>query len=259
MNLTTKLAQLTGGGGGLSNEETLDYQVPWEYSVPHINRGEFDQAGTLIDSSPPSFISLTHRNSSSCHVEQLIGRKYHNPAFELEFSINEADSSVDKKYKVGTYPDGADVIPLTGLYRERIVWPHSLLQGSRLFFTVLAVNENGETTETECQLLNYDSSPPLGSVVPVSTLTSNPSQFLVFLSLFDESQLLGEQEIAIGTVPGSEGSDISDWEPFQLSLINTVPPGTELAPYSFPMVRKIILKGKVLPPFPLSYIERETH
>ena len=236
MNLTTKLAQLTGGGGGVSNEETLDFQVPWEYSIPYINRDEFEQTGSLADPSPPYFLSLAHRNNSYCYVEQLIGRKYHNPAFELEFRISEGESIVDKKYKVGTYPDGANVVPLTGLYGERIVLPHSLVQGSRLFFTVIGVNEDGDATQAECQLSTYDSSPPLGSVVPVASFTSHPNQFLVFLSLFDEAQLLEEQEIAIGTEAGTEGSDIVDWTTFELSLINTEPPGTGLDLYSFPMV-----------------------
>lgn len=235
MNLTTKLARVTGTGG-LSGEEVLDYQVHWQYSIPYINRSEFEQIGTTVDTTGPVFVYLPHHHSTSCRVQQVAGRKYDNPAFELEFAVHELECMVRATYQVSTYEDGSNIIPSTTLYGERIVLAHSLVQGMRLFFTVSVENSNGAMTSTSCQLLVYDSSPPLARVIPAGTFTSHSIQFLVLLSLFDEAVLENEQHVAIGTVPGEEGSDIVNWLSVSTSLITTAPVGSGLNLYSFPMV-----------------------
>lgn len=82
----------------------------------------------------------------------------------------------------------------------------------------------------------YDRSPPLGRIEPIKTLTSNPSEFVVLLTLFDEFGLEDMQQVAIGTVPGQQGTDIADWQPVSTSDINTLPSGGGLSLYSFPRV-----------------------
>lgn len=234
MNMTTKLARITGTGA-FSGEEVLDYQIQWQYSVPYINRSEYEQTGSTSDTTPPLFLSLPHHTTTNCRVIQLAGRKFNNPAFELEYNIQESESIGYRVYQVGTYESGADVIPVTPLYGDRIVLAHPLVQGQLLYFTVSVMNSNGLTNSTVCQLpAKYDSSPPLANVIPISTITSHSSQFEVLLTLFDESLLSIIQEISIGTIPGQD--DIISWRYFNTSLINTVPDGSGLDLYSFPRV-----------------------
>lgn len=235
LNLTTELIQVTGAGM-FAGEEILDSQLRWYYSIPLVNRNEFSYEGTYIDSTSPVFTTLPHHNSTTCYIHQLLNRQYNNPAYELEFAVHEPESQVDLTYRVGTFENGFDVISVTKLEGERIVMPHLLLPAQQLEFTVTATNQNGNTATTSCELSVYDRSLPLARVIPISTKTSHPNQFVVLVALFDEYGFTAQQEIAIGTTPGYEGHDIVDWKPFETSLVSTVPAASGLDLYSFARV-----------------------
>ena len=55
--------------------------------------------------------------STGCHVTQLEGRDYTEPAFNIEFGVADDRSEVELSYCVGTFSGGCDVIdhePLGG-------------------------------------------------------------------------------------------------------------------------------------------------
>lgn len=56
-------------------------------------------------------------SSASCHVTQLTGRDYTEPAFNIEFGVADDRSEVELSFCVGTFSGGCDVIdnePLGG-------------------------------------------------------------------------------------------------------------------------------------------------
>lgn len=236
MNLTIKPNTVSLHSTLVDNAETIDNQRHWYFSMTLVNRTEFSYEGSYSDPTLPLFSSPSYYNGGTCYVQQLAGRKYNNPAFELEFNVDDKESSVDIFYTVGTFDFGSDVIPKTKIQGGRIVVPHFLLPARKLYFTISATNANLNISVATCQLPIYDRSPPLAHVIPISTTTSHPNKFIVLLSLFDESQLADVQEIALGSVAGEEGNDILDWQEFNSTLISITPTESGLGLYSFPMV-----------------------
>ena len=236
MNLLINPTTVSLNSKLIDNGEILDNQRHWSFSIALINQTEFSYEGNYSDPTHPLFNSPSYYNGGMCYVKQLSGRKYSNPAFELEYSIDETESAIDISYQVGTFEVGSDVIPKTKIKGERIVVPHFLLPAQKLHFTVSATNKNSNTSIGTCALSVYDRSLPLARITPISTFTSNPNKFIILVSLFDESPLTNVQEIALGSTSGEEGNDIVDWQVLNTSSINTPPPGSELGLYAFPRV-----------------------
>lgn len=238
LNLTTKLAQITSAGV-TPTEDILDSQILWQYLIPSVDRNEFRYEGTTVDPTPPSFKRLLYSNSTTCHVRQLSGRSYTTPAFELEFLLSEPQGVPNISYRVGTYKEGRDVIDEIEMAGERLVIPHALLPAQEMHVTIVATNQNSESMVGSCSMPVYDRSPPLARIQPIKTHTSNPNEFVVLLTLFDEFGLEDMQQVAIGTVAGQQGTDIVDWQPVNTADINTPPTGGALDLYSFPRVSTI--------------------
>ena len=231
--------QLTGAGE-FADQEILETETLWRYSIPPLNRDEFYYDGILSDVSPPQFIPLPYAesNQSNCFVRQLPGRQYGNPAFELEYGIAERESVVNVTYRVGDLLSGENVVSETELGGNRIVVPADLLSTTELFFTVSATNRNGLRTLASCLLPVYDHSPPTARITPIRPISSHPSMIKALVSLFDEFGFDDSLEIAIGTVPGEYGDDVLPWQPFDVAQIN-VPPaedGDVSNLFSFPRV-----------------------
>lgn len=222
LNLTTKLVQLTGAGE-FADEEIIEAEVLWQYSIPPLNRDEFYYEGSLVDSSAPMFSPLTYSNQSDCFIRQLPWRAYDNPAFELEFEVSDRQSLANTSYRFGSFDGGGDVIPEKELGGMRVVIPHELLSATELFLTLSATNQNGVESLVSCGLPIYDRSPPLARINPIRSVTSHPSRIKALVALFDEYGIEAVQEIAVGSVPGEYGYDVQPWISFTTADIYSPP------------------------------------
>ena len=233
LNLTTQLIQRVGVGE-LATENVLETNVPWAYDIPDVNiKNEFHYTGIHKDSSPPTFSSLSYANHSDCNIRQLINRDYTNPAFEIDFSLEEPEGLSDVRLMIGTHEDGEDVLSATVLRGERLILPNSLSLGDELVATVLATNKNGLESSVHCILSDYDLSPPQARVVPFSYTTSHPNMFQVLLVLFDEYGLTEDMELGVGTVAGNEGHDLLNWVTLITDRVDQV---IDNEKFSFPRV-----------------------
>ena len=236
LNLTSRLVRITSAGA-TPTEQVLDSQTLWHYLVPSVDRNEYRYSGTTPDPAPPLLSPSPYSNNSTCFVRQLSGRSYTNPAFELEIFISEPQGVPSVSYSVGT--QGSDIISSVNMAGARLVVPHQLVPAQTVYVTVQASNAVTEPSIGQCVMVVYDRSPPLARVEPIRSLTSRPDEFQVLLSLFDEFGLEDIQYVAMGTVAGKNGNDISDWQPINATLlINTPPSGTGEELYAFPRVRQ---------------------
>ena len=222
-----------------SNQEVLQNHTLWTYTIPPLSRDEFYYQGLLTDDTHPVYEPLPFAtDQSGCFVRQLQGRHYSNPAFEVLFDVKDGESALNVTLSVGTYINADNIFPEVEIGGSTLTVYHDLLPATNLFFTVSATNGNGLQSFANCFLPRghyYDRSPPLARINPISNVSSHPSKIRALIALFDEFGFDEIQEIAIGRVPGREGSNELPWMPFNTSLINIQPAGvgdvTEL--YSF--------------------------
>ena len=246
LNLTSQLVSLTGTGS-FAEREVLQSDVLWEYSIPPLNQDEFYYAGSLSDETPPVFTPLAYGlDQSNCFVRQLPGRRYSNPAFELEFKVSDPQSDVTLSAHIGSYENGDDIISQIELGGNRIIVPSLLPTTEEIFFTVSAINSNGLQTLASCQLLDslyYDISPPLARINPIRPVSSHPSKMAALLVVFDELPLV-RVEVAVGSVPGEGGEggeDVMGWREVSVTEFVTPPTsGSVEDAYSFGRVRACV-------------------
>lgn len=221
LNLTTKLMQ-RDGSGDLASEIELESDIRWSYSIPDVDlEDEFDYISTYSDPTPPVFLPLEYSNNSLCHIQQLSGRDYFNPAFELEFSVNEAEGLSNVQAMIGTQENVGNAMSKTVIHGERLVLPSPLSNEKDTVVTLIATNRDGLQSSANCILSNYDLSPPQARIIPYSKITSHPNKFEVLLTVFDEYGLEDYIELGVGTAAGLEGgNNIVDWIKLDVELIN---------------------------------------
>ena len=224
-NLTTQVVQQIGAGQ-FAEQEVLQSDTVWQYSIPPLNSDEFYYQGTLSDTTPPMFVPLLHGPTADCFVRQLPSRDYNNPALEIEFEVTDEQSTLNISYSIGTYLNGENVLGRTELGGKRLVVPHALLPEEELYFTVVARNLGNTESSASCVLPNgvyYDRSPPYARINPIRPISSHPSQIEALVALFDEYGFGDPQEIAIGLVPGESGISVMPWTLFDVNPINSPP------------------------------------
>ncbi len=235
LNMTTQLIQRVGVGI-LATETVLETNIPWSYDIPDVKiDNEFYYIGTHMDETPPVFTTLPYSiDDSYCSIRQVSNRDYSNPAFEIEFELEEAEGLETVQLMIGTYENGDDVLSKHVIRGERLVLSDQLSYDEHLIATVLAINRNKIQSFAHCVLDDYDLSPPQARVVPFSDTTSHPNQFQVLLALFDEYGLTENMELAVGTTIGEEGNDLLDWITLKTNRVNEV---IDEEKFSFPRVR----------------------
>ena len=229
-NMTTQVVQRTGAGQ-FAEQEILQSDTVWQYSIPPLNSDEFYYQGTLADTTPPLFIPLPYAPTADCFVRQLPGRNYNNPAFEIEFEAVDDQSTLNVSYFVGTYLNGDNVLRRIELGGKRLVVPHFLLPEEELYFTIVVRNLGNVESFASCVLpdgVYYDRSPPFARINPIRPISSHPSQIEALIVLFDEYGFGVSQEIAIGLVPGESGIDTMSWTPFDVNSINLPPNASDV-------------------------------
>ncbi len=223
LTLTSRLFRLTsGGGGGTAEEELLQTNTEWNYSIPPLHRDEFAFQGALVDSTPPTLATPLPNfdndpQNRGCFVRQLPGE---NPAFEVFFEALDRESIVNLTLMVGTFKNTYDVITEISLGAGKgggmagggVTIYNELRPAVDLFFTISATNLNGLGASGGCRFVEghfYDRSPPLARVNPIAEVSSHPTCVQALIVLFDEFGLAREgQELAVGRVRGREGADV---------------------------------------------------
>ena len=230
LSLSTRLVQQTGVGEGQGEEEEVESDTLWRYSIPPVARNEYWYTGSTSDDTAPVFSSpLPNVTNSQCIVRQLPWRHHDNPAFELYFQVCDAESVSNVTLEVKAVESGAVLIHSTQLRGLRFAGPHPLPHGQSIRFTLTAENSEGLSSTTSCELPFYDQSPPLAHITPRHPTSSHPSQLEALLSLFRQFELNEVQEVAVGTRAGPEGHDVMDWKEFSRLLLSTPPAGASFS------------------------------
>ena len=222
LSLVARLVRQTGAGA-FADLETIDSQNIWQYSVPPVHREEYAYTGITKDETVPSFTQLSYDGSvlsPSCYARQLPNRPYNAPAFEIEINLQDCEDYLSVTFEVGTHVGGSDVFPTHKFTGQRLVIPDTLDTGRRLFVTVAVTNSIGLANIARCELVTYDTSPPMARINPRALFTSHPSQLETLIALFDEYGLIDTYEIAVATYPG-EYDNVLEWQLFDTNMIDT--------------------------------------
>ncbi|CAH1258771.1 JAG1 [Branchiostoma lanceolatum] len=175
------------------------------------------------------FVSSGKRSARAdhCFVEQVKGRDYTEPAFQLGFHMEDERSEVRSTLCVGTYRGGCDAIgnePIGGAWSPL---SKTLPAGIPLYFTVTGTNARGLSSSVSCQMDTYDITPPVARITPSFYSTSNPLYLRASAIVQDDSSI----DIVRGGVGyGSDvyGDQVVSWH--DVSLDTTGPPVTTANP-----------------------------
>ena len=230
LSMSTRLVQQTGMGERQGEEEEVESDTLWRYSIPPVARNEYWYTGSASDDTAPVFSSpLPNVTDSLCTVRQLPWRHHDNPAFELDFQVCDAESVSNISLEVTAVESGAVLIQSTPLRGLRFNGPYAFPLGESIRFTLTAANSEGLSSTTSCELPFYDQTPPLARITPRRSTSSHPSQLEALFSLFGLFELSEIQEVAVGTRAGPQGHDIMEWKEFRADLLSTPPPGASFS------------------------------
>lgn len=230
LSMSTRLVQQTGVGERQGEEEEVESDTLWRYSIPPVARNEYWYTGSVRDDTAPVFSSLLPNVTDSlCTVRQLPWRHYDNPAFELDFQVCDAESVSNVSLKVTAVESGAVLIQSTPLRGLKFSGPYAFPLGESIRFTLTAANSEGLSSTAFCELPFYDQSPPLARITPRHLTSSHPSQLEALFSLFGLFELSQVQEVAVGTRAGPQGHDVMEWKEFSADLLSTPPPGASFS------------------------------
>lgn len=213
----------------VSEKRTVYSKDLWSYQTPALDRNMFVYTNQRRDSSPPLVSSLFDDNPESqmdtnlCYVRQLPGRHYRDPAYEVAVSASDDISSVKTSYFVGTIPGESDALTERTIRGSSVSVPGSLLNGVKLYVTVIAENLEGMKSYGTCELPSYDITPPTGWILPSYVLTSHPSYLSVTIMVTDDSPLQETQLVAVGLGAGQFGDQQLVWSDFLTKLFSTEP------------------------------------
>ena len=225
--LSTKIIRET-----VNSKRTVYSKDIWNFQTPPLDYTTFDYRNERSDATPPVPMPLfcvdptaPPSDAATCHVRQLVGRHHRNPAFELGSVVYEDLSGIKLSYRVGTYDGGSDVVVETPLAGPVFSSTARLVSGKRLYFTIVAVNQQGLTALTSCELSTYDTTLPSGWIRPSYLLSSHPSYIGATLAVYDDSPLRDNQEemLSIGT---SSFSSENRGTHFSSSILTTEKDGT---------------------------------
>ena len=222
LTLTSTLLQQTGFGEE-EGEEVLESATLWQYSIPPVNRNEYVRQISTADTSAPHFSDLAEGEGINCSVRQLPWRLHDYPAFELDFKVKDPDSLLSVELIVLATRTGDTLLRRPHLRGPHVVGSYNLTGTEMVEFVLVARNLQGLTSTSQCSLLRYDRSPPLGRITPSHLVSSHPSRLEALVVLFDEYGLDAVQQVAVGTVSGEYGSDVMDWRDFSIALLQTPP------------------------------------
>ncbi|XP_078616233.1 uncharacterized protein LOC144884654 [Branchiostoma floridae x Branchiostoma japonicum] len=199
----------------------LDYLL-WHYETPPIEKNIFNKGLPERDPSPPTFrkfkfdtaatVNIGRRAAitTHCEVQQIAGRDFVEPAFQLEVAAEDDVSQVKLTYNVGTYRGGSDVVSNEGLGGPSNVVFKKMKGGVPLYFTVTGTNSGGGNAKVTCQLPTYDVTLPGGRVTPDFLSTSHPSILRASAVAHDDSVIRLKRE-GVGYGRKVYGDQVVPW------------------------------------------------
>ncbi|KAL5014713.1 hypothetical protein ScPMuIL_008983 [Solemya velum] len=198
-----------------SFKRTLYKATLFSYATPTITKRMVDTTKKVKDVTPPEFSDFTYkkrkRSTQECFAEQLLGRDYTEPEFEVSFQAQDDRSQVELLFDIGTVPGGSDT-----LKNQELGGPSTIVKtvlkhtGVPLYMTVTCTNDAGDSATISCRLPSYDVTVPSGRFSAAFTSTSNPHVLLASVVVFEDS-ILTEARVGVGFSEGMFGDTIVPW------------------------------------------------
>ncbi|KAK7493737.1 hypothetical protein BaRGS_00015066 [Batillaria attramentaria] len=213
--------------------------VLWHWKADTIRGNIMEKECRKDDHDPPEFKPLNTPGPGylpALIVRQVPNRHPHDPAFKLEFNVEDEDSDVKLWYAVGDYEGGTNVVGWTELRGESLLVPAILPCGIPLYFMVKARNSQGLESTESSSLTTYDCTFPDGRVDMAYKCTSHPHKLRANVIVFDDSELVPDRlSHGVGYSPSSHGHEVVDWLPLNLSNSQSNPSATgDLKKFSSP-------------------------
>ncbi|XP_035696857.1 uncharacterized protein LOC118430254 [Branchiostoma floridae] len=199
----------------------LDFLL-WDWETPPVIKNIFNTGIPEPDFTPPTFRKFKVKTSRTtnvgkraaitthCDVEQVAGRDFVEPAFQLEVAAEDDVSQVKLTYDVGTYKGGSDVVSNEGLGGPSNVVFKKMKGGVPLYFTVTGTNSGGGNAKVTCELPTYDVTLPGGRVTPDFLTTSHPSILRASAVAHDDSVIRLKRE-GVGYGRKVYGDQVVPW------------------------------------------------
>ncbi|KAL5015119.1 hypothetical protein ScPMuIL_009389 [Solemya velum] len=197
--------------------KTLFKAKLFSYATATITKRMVDTTKNEKDDSPPEFSDFTDKageekkSTQECFAEQLPGRDYTEPEFEVSFQAEDDRSQVELLLDIGTVPGGSDT-----LKDQELGGPSTIVKtvlkhtGVPLYLTVTGTNDAGGSATISCTLPSYDVTVPSGRFTTAFTLTSNPEVLRASVVVFEDS-ILAEARVGVGYSEGMFGDTIVPW------------------------------------------------
>ncbi|KAK2165039.1 hypothetical protein NP493_1368g00012 [Ridgeia piscesae] len=178
--------------------------------------GNCEEDSSTVDNGDDTSASQRKRRAigpsgTGCHVAQIAGRDYTEPAFTIELGVADDRSEVELSYCVGTFSGGCDVVDNEPLGGETSVVVRTLVHSIHLYFSVKAQNSMGLSAVTSCELPTYDMTLPEGRITPDFRSTSH-RELLQGSALALDDSVIRTHQISAGYGKGSHGAQIADWQ-----------------------------------------------
>ncbi|VDI57617.1 Hypothetical predicted protein [Mytilus galloprovincialis] len=232
--------------GITSFKKTLFKAKLWSYKAPTITKKLIDNRKDEEDKTPPDISPFTddeipgrrRRTTASCEVDQIAGRDYVEPMFEIAVRAEDDRSDVAYFLDVGTVPGGKDVMdqhtlggPKTSvdeasLYNMLVSCIQRLsATGVPLYFTMYAQNDAGERSMATCDLNTYDVTLPGGRFTEDFLSTSNPAVMKASVVVYEDSDIeLTQVGLGYGKDVWGDQGQVIPWNTVNVNPDAYVPP-----------------------------------
>ncbi|XP_052081925.1 uncharacterized protein LOC127719726 isoform X2 [Mytilus californianus] len=226
--------------GFVKVKKTLFKATLWSYKAPTITKKLIDNRKEEEDKTPPEISPFTDepgakrkkRATPSCEVEQIAGRDYVEPMFEIAVRAEDDRSDVAYFLDVGTVPGGKDVMDQHTLGGPKTSVDERLsATGVPLYFTMYAQNDAGVRSMATCSLNTYDVTLPGGRFTEDFLSTSNPSVMKAFVVVYEDSDIVLTQ-VGLGYGKDVWGDQLIPWNTVNVNANAFVPPDLSNDPHN---------------------------
>ncbi|VDH98959.1 Hypothetical predicted protein [Mytilus galloprovincialis] len=229
---------------GLTKFKKVLFKVElWSYKAPTITKKLIDNRKDEEDKTPPEISPFTddknsgrkRRATPSCEVDQIAGRDYVEPMFEIAVRAEDDRSDVAYFLDVGTVPGGKDRLSTTGV---------------PLYFTMYAQNDAGERSMATCSLNTYDVTLPGGRFTADFLSTSNPAVMKASVVVYEDSDIVLTQ-VGLGYGKDVWGDQVIPWNTVNINADAFVPPDLSNDPHNHKVMEMFtdFRIGRLIAPF----------
>ncbi|XP_076085326.1 uncharacterized protein LOC143056125 [Mytilus galloprovincialis] len=245
--------------GSISFKKILFKAKLWSYKTPTITKKLIDNRKDEEDKTPPDIspfsdepnIRRKKRATASCDVEQIAGRDYVEPMFEIAVRAEDDRSDVTYFLDVGTVQGGKDVMDQHTLGGPKTSIDERLsTTGVPLYFTMYAQNDAGARSMATCSLNTYDVTLPGGRFTEDFLSTSNPAVMRASVVVYEDSDIVLTQ-VGLGYGKDVWGDQVIPWNTVNVNADAFVPPDLSNDPHNHKVMEMFTAfrVGRLIAPF----------